>query len=98
MQFQKNIYYDTENKEIFDWSNLNIERFEPSLMVVNDNLYCFDNIKKGNNELTFEKSNLIESTKWDLIKPKVNSSINNFNQKFFGVSKLNNDNIIFFRW
>ena len=92
---KRTFYYDTENKEIFDWSNLNIERFEPSLILVNDYLYCFDNNKKGNNELTFEKSNLIESTKWDLIKPKVNSSINNFNQKFFGVSKLNNDNIIF---
>ena len=92
---KRTFYYDTENKEIFDWSNLNIERFEPSLMVVNDNLYCFDNIKKGNNELTFEKSNLIESPKWDLIKPKINPSINNFNQKFFGVSKLNNDNVIF---
>ena len=92
---KKTFYYDTQQKEIFNWANLNIERFEPSLIVINDNLYCFDNIKKGNNEITFEKSNLIESPKWDLIKPKINSSINNFNQKFFGVSKLNNDNIIF---
>ncbi len=91
---KKTFYYNTENKEIYDWANLNLERIEPALIVNNDYLYCFDNIKRRNNDLSFEKSNLIKNPKWELIKPKIDRNIN-MNQKFFGVSNLNKDNIIF---
>ncbi len=94
---KKTYYFDINTKEIFPYYDLNIERYEPALILINDDLYCFDNIKKQNSNLTFEKSNLIQKEKWELINPNIDSSINggNFKQKFFGVSQLDNDNIIF---
>ena len=94
---KKTFYYDIEKKEIINWADLNIERVEPALIVVRDELYCFDNIKRRSNEITFEKTNLVKSPNWELIKPTLDPSINEneFNQKFFGASKIDNDNIIF---
>ena len=90
---KKTFYYDIENKAINNWANLNIERTEPALIQFNDYLYCFENFKRGDNEITFEKTNLKENPKWEIIKPIFEE---NFNQKFFGVSKYDNENIIFF--
>ena len=94
---KKTFYYDTENKEIVYWANLNHERIEPALVVARNELYCFDNLKIDNNTLTFEKSILDKTPKWDLITPKIDPSIpdSSFNQKFFGAVKIDNDNIIF---
>ena len=88
---KKIFYYDIENKEIVNLAYLNKERIEPALFIARDDLYCFDNLNiNSNNTLTFEKSNLINSLKWDLITPKINpsNSDNSFNQKFFGAVKL----------
>ena len=77
---------------------LNQERIEPALVIARDDLYCFDNLNiNSNKKLTFEKSNLINSPKWDLITPKIDPSNpdNSFNQKFIGSVKVDNDNIIF---
>ena len=94
---KKTFYYDIEKKEIINWADLNHERVEPALIVVRDELYCFDNIKRRSNEITFEKTNLVKSPNWELINPTLDPSINEneFNQKFFGASKIDNDNIIF---
>ena len=87
-------YYDTETKIIKEWADLNYERNEPALIEINNELYCFDNLKKGNNDITFEKTNLNlkENPKWEIIKPNLND---NFLQKFFGCSKLDDDTILF---
>ena len=93
---KKTFYYDIEKKEIVNWANLNQERIEPALVIARDDLYCFDNLNiNSNKKLTFEKSYLINSPKWDLITPKIDPSnlYNSFNQKFF--DKVDNDNIIF---
>ena len=95
---KKTFYYDIENKEIVNWANLNQERIEPALVIARNDLYCFDNLNiNSNKKLTFEKSNLINSPKWDLITPKIDPSNpdNSFNQKFFGAVKVDNDTIIF---
>ena len=95
---KKTFYYDIENKEIVNWANLNKDRIEPALVVARNDLYCFDNlITNDNNTLTFEKTNLTKTPKWDLINPKIDPSIpdNSFNQKYFGAVKIDNDNIIF---
>ncbi len=94
---KKTFYYDIEKKEIINWADLNHERVEPALIVVRDELYCFDNIKRRSNEITFEKTNLVKSPNWELIKPTLDPSINEkeFNQKFFGAAKIDDDNIIF---
>ena len=85
-------YYNIENKIIIKWADLNIDRYEPALIQINDELYCFDNLKKGDNDITFEKTNLKGNPKWEIIKPNIND---NFLQKFFGCCKLDNDNILF---
>ena len=95
---KKTFYYDIENKEIVNWANLNQERIEPALVIARNDLYCFDNLNINSNKtLTFEKTNLINSPKWDLITPKIDPSNpdNSFNQKFFGAVKVDNDTIIF---
>ena len=89
---KQTFYYDIEKKEIKNYANLNIDRIEPALIQIEDELYCFDNLKKGNNEITFEKTNLKESPKWEIIKPQCDE---NFTQKFFGTLKLDNENILF---
>ena len=89
---KQTFYYDIEKKEIKNYANLNIDRIEPALIQIEDELYCFDNLKKGNNEITFEKTNLKENKKWEIIKPEIKE---NFSQKFFGTSILDNDNILF---
>ena len=89
---KQTFYYDIEKKEIKNYANLNIDRIEPALIQIEDELYCFDNLKKGNNEITFEKTNLKESPKWEIIKPQCDE---NFTQKFFGTFKLDNENILF---
>ena len=89
---KQTFYYDIKKKEIKNYANLNIDRIEPALIQIEDELYCFDNLKKGNNEITFEKTNLKESPKWEIIKPQCDE---NFTQKFFGTLKLDNENILF---
>ena len=89
---KKTFYYDIEKKQIYNYENLNINRTEPALIQIENELYCFDNLKKGNNEITFEKTNLKENKKWEIIKPEIKE---NFSQKFFGTSILDNDNILF---
>ena len=91
--------YDCETKEVFQWADLNFERTEPALEKIGNFLYCFDNIKKTNDErLTFEKSNLISDKPcWQLIIPEIDPTIGyqKFSQKFFGVSRDFQDNVIF---
>ena len=42
---KKTFYYDIEKKEIINWADLNHERVEPALIVIRDELYCFELLK-----------------------------------------------------
>ena len=53
---KKTFYLDSNKKEIYPYCNLNLERIEPALILMSNELYCLDNIKKT--ELIFEKTNL----------------------------------------
>ena len=93
-------YFNTESAEVCEWANLNNIRTEPALQRVSNNLYCFDNINKGNNDIfTVEKTDLnSHKPEWILLTPKMNFSPRDnqkLNQKFFGVSKDEEENIIF---
>ena len=93
-------YFDTENGEIFEWSELNKDRIEPALIRINNFLYCFDNINFGNNEqFSFEKINIDSfKPKWILLYPKIDKIFEGnilINQQGFGVAKDDEDNIIF---
>ena len=96
----KTFYFNTENAEVCDWANLNRIRTEPALQRISNNLYCFDNINKGDNDIfTIEKTELNSNKpEWILLTPKFNFNMENelkLNQKFFGVSKDEEENIIF---
>ena len=97
---KKTFYFNTENAEVCQWADLNKIRIEPALQRIGNNLYCFDNINKGNNDIfSLEKTDLNSNKpEWTLLTPKFNLPINDeqkLSQKFFGVSKDDEDNIIF---
>ena len=94
-------FYDEEDKDIKQWSDLNYKRFEPSLIKHDDYLFCFDTSKRFmnnfSNEFNFEKINLkSNSAEWELIKPQISPDIYSvFSQKFFGIVEDLRGNIIF---
>ena len=93
-QDTQTFYFDHENSRFFGWKSLKRNRTEPALILVNNYLYCFDNIysKKYENEFTFEKTDLnSENHEWELIKPIMDKPDMRMNQKFFGVVKKDDD-------
>ena len=92
-QDKETFYYDSENPNgFYGWKPLNEIRIEPALILVNNFLYCFDNINlnKLNNDITFEKTDFNSNLpKWELIN--VNIPDIKFDQKFFGVVQKDND-------
>jgi len=97
---KKCIYFNTETAEVEDWANLNKIRIKPALILIKNNLYCFDSINYRDNErFTVEKTDLNSlRPKWTLLYPKMDMILGNYitiNQEFFGVSKDDEDNIIF---
>ena len=93
-QTKQTFYFDLENSQFHGWKKLNKQRIEPALIVVDNYLYCFDNMNSNfEDRLTFEKTNLNSSEhNWELFEPNMPSI--RMNQKYFGVVKGNND-IIF---
>ena len=94
---QKTLYYDSENKKIKNLGNLNIKRFEPSLIIHSNYLFCFNSTRTLENRYSFEKINLKEKSSWEIIYPKISNELieNIYNQKYFGIVEDNNYNIIF---
>ena len=95
----KTFCFDIENEKITNWSDLNKKRIEPSLILIQDYLYCFDNInsKNNNEDFSFEKLDLVSGHgKWEIFKPSLYSLRNpKMNQKFFAVTKDSDENILF---
>ena len=94
------LFYDIETKSINKLANLNIIRFEPSLIRSDNYLFCFDTSSpKNNDKFSIEKINLnnIAQTKWEIIYPSISPKIGDkvFNQKFFGIIEDYKRNIIF---
>jgi len=73
---QKCFYFNTETAEVEDWANLNKIRLNPALILIKQNLYCFDNSNNKNNEqFTVEKTDLDSLIpEWILLKPKIDDS------------------------
>ena len=98
----KNVYYydieeEDKNNSFKSWSQLNEERKEPSLCLVNNvELYAFCGPQRSKPEdLTFEKTNLGDDPAWEVIKPKVQENTL-FQQRFFAVCLLEDTNKILF--
>ena len=97
---KKTLYFNNENGEVCEWADLNNIRIEPSLKRISNYLYCFDNINQGNKDkFTLEKTDLNSSEpEWILLTPKIDflpGMEQILNQKFFGVSSDEENNIIF---
>ena len=98
---KKCIYFDTETAEIEDWDDLNKIRYEPALLLDKNVLYCFDSVNYPYKEIfSIEKTDLDSlKPKWNLIIPKIDIPFDTNNkflpQQSFGVSKDDEDNIIF---
>ena len=97
----KTFYCNTDSEEICEWADLNKQRIEPSLALINNNLYCFDNVysKNGNEDFTLERTDITsENSKWIHIKPCIDSFQENpkMNQKFFGIVKSQDNKEIIF--
>ena len=94
------IYYDIQTKTINNLGNLNIKRFEPSLIKHENYLFCFDSARKKEiDQFSLEKIDLnnLANPIWEIITPKISPSIgeNVYSQKFFGVVEDYKQNIIF---
>ena len=97
---EKTLFYDTETKNMNKIANLNIKRFEPSLIRSDNYLYCFDtSCRKNNNKFSIERINLnnMAQSKWEIIYPSISPQIGDkvYNQKFFGIIEDYKRNIIF---
>ena len=97
---EKTLFYDTETKNMNKIANLNIKRFEPSLIRSDNYLYCFDtSCRKNNNKFSIERINLnnMAQSKWEIIYPNISPQIGDkvYNQKFFGIIEDYKRNIIF---
>ena len=94
----RTFYYDIKMNEFISWVDLNKKTIEPSLALVNNYLYCFENVNlkinsMRNDAFILEKTDITsENPAWMLIKPNINLLFGN--QKFFGTIN-NNNNIIF---
>jgi hypothetical protein len=91
-------YFDIEKNKMIEHSELNEERIEPSLCLIdNSSVYAFSGFKYlKNNHKTFERINLRNnSTKWEIINVKLDSSIKSFGQLFFGVTYYKENSVIF---
>ena len=95
----KTFYFDIKESSMNVWGDLNISRTEPSLILISNHLYCFDNVnsKGKKDEFTIERTDItLEHGDWEIIQPILDSLENQkLNQKFFGVSKSIDDNILF---
>ena len=92
---KKTFYLDEQNLQISEWGDLNEERLEPALIRISNILYCFDKI--SSDTFSIEQTNLKdEKYEWKLIKPIIGPSLKNqkFNNKFFGLTKIDENNII----
>ena len=95
---EKTMFYDTINMEINEWDSLNQKKFETSLIIYNSYLFCFDLSGKNSFDYVIEKIDLSkEDSKWEIVRPEINPDISkiNYSNKFFGLIKDNNENIIF---
>ena len=97
---ESTLIYDTDTKAINKWANLNLKRFEPSLIRHKNYLFCFDTSRKKNDDkFSIEKINLenVANPQWEIIYPSISQELgdNVFSQKFFGVVEDCRQNIIF---
>jgi len=93
------LFYDINGKQINSLGVLNEIRFEPSLIVHENYLFCFDSSPGKYNKFSLERinSNSLSQPKWEILCPRISNDLesNTFRQKFYGLVEDINQNIIF---
>lgn len=88
-------YYDINMSSFIIWSNMNSINIKPSLYQYNEYIYSFNSFNKSSNSIFFERTNLVTGKpSWEKIIPNYNQALN-FKSTNFGISKSDNNNIIF---
>ena len=81
----KTFYYDINNNKFVDWGNMKYYHIRPSLIYINNYVYCFDTSQK--NEIIFERTNLNDvNHKWEKIVPNLDEKVDDFNN--FGFASI----------
>ena len=85
-------YYDIDSQKFIQYAFIEEILIEPALILINNQiLYAMSNIGK---KFLMYKTNLGEKPKWEQIIPKIPENLI-FTQKFFAVSKSDNNSFIF---
>ena len=85
-------YYDIDSQKFIQYAFIEEILIEPALILINNQiLYAMSNIGK---KFLIYKTNLGEKPKWEKIIPKIPENLI-FTQKFFAVSKSDNNSFIF---
>ena len=91
-------YYDINNKKFESWGDMNSLYINPSSILIENYLYCFNFSSNENNQIFFEKTNLDGNEHiWEKVYPNFESDLNieKFIHKKFCVSKVAGKKIIF---
>ena len=90
-------YYDIDMSSFIIWANMNSININPSLFQYKQYIYSFNSFNQSTNSIIFERTDLITGKPcWEKIMPKydVNLALN-FRSKNFGISKSENNDILF---
>lgn len=87
-------FYDIRKDKFLSWANLNGDHIKPSLILINNYIYCIDKLTKEKNY--FERTNISNrNPSWEKVFPKFKRNSNIMNKKIFWVSNNTNNSIIF---
>ena len=91
-------YYDIKNKNFVLWGDMSAPLFRPSLIQIDEYLYCFNFSLDENNEIFFEKTKLDSKEHiWEKVYPKFDKDEMKqiFLNNIFSISKCAGKKIIF---
>ena len=85
--------FDIQKKIFLDYADLNGKYNKPSLLNINNYIYCFSQLNNEKNY--FERTNISSKyPSWEKIIPKFNKNVFLNNKKIFFASKCTNNSII----
>ena len=91
---KKCCFYDIQKDKFLSWANLNGEHIKPTLIHINNYIYCIDKLTKEKNY--FERTNTSNrNSSWEQVFPKFKRNVNILNKNIFWVSNSTNNSIIF---
>ena len=91
---KKCCFYDIQKDKFLSWANLTGEHIKPTLIHINNYIYCIDKLTKEKNY--FERTNISSrNPSWEKVFPKFKRNVNLLNKNIYWVSNSTNNSIIF---